>query len=141
MLYCSRKSLSTSLTCILPAVKFWFQSYCDTSYLRGGVIQVWIMAICHLWLKFQRNRKQISSGYMYQQNYQYLIPLSSSLCNVISHKNVRGIACLDNNILVMEVKQVFISIILAWLGLWGLTSIMRNSKHLFDHIQYDVRLM
>ena len=37
------KPLSKLLTCILSAVKTGFQSYCDTSYSRGGVNQMWIL--------------------------------------------------------------------------------------------------
>ena len=40
---CSTKPLSKILTCILLAVKTGLQSYCDTSYLRGGVNQMWIL--------------------------------------------------------------------------------------------------
>jgi hypothetical protein len=39
---CSTKPLSKLLTCILLAVKTRLQSYCDTSYSRGGVNQMWI---------------------------------------------------------------------------------------------------
>jgi hypothetical protein len=39
----STKTLSKLLTCILSAVKTGLQSYCDTSYLRGGVNQMWIL--------------------------------------------------------------------------------------------------
>ena len=40
---CSTKPLSKLLTCILSAVKTGRQSYCDTSYSRDGVNQVWIL--------------------------------------------------------------------------------------------------
>jgi hypothetical protein len=40
---CSLKPLSKLLTCILSAVKTGLQSYCDTSYSRGGVNQMWIL--------------------------------------------------------------------------------------------------
>ena len=40
---CSMKPLSKLLTCILSAVKSELQSYCDTSYSRGGVNQMWIL--------------------------------------------------------------------------------------------------
>jgi hypothetical protein len=40
---CSTKPLSKLLTCILSAVKNGLQSYCDTSYSRGGVNQMWIL--------------------------------------------------------------------------------------------------
>jgi hypothetical protein len=40
---CSTKPLSKLLTCILSAVKTGLQSYCDTSYSRGGVNQLWIL--------------------------------------------------------------------------------------------------
>ena len=40
---CSRKPLSKLLICILSAVKTGLKSYCDTSYLRGGVKQMWIL--------------------------------------------------------------------------------------------------
>jgi len=39
----STKPLSKLLTCILSAVKTGSQSYCDTSYSRGGVNQMWIL--------------------------------------------------------------------------------------------------
>ena len=40
---CSTKPLSKLLTCILSVVKTGLQSYCDTSYSRGGVNQMWIL--------------------------------------------------------------------------------------------------
>ena len=40
---CSTTPVSKLLTRILSAVKTGFQSYCDTSYSRGGVDQVWIL--------------------------------------------------------------------------------------------------
>ena len=40
---CSTKPLFKVLTCILSAVKTGLQSYCDTSYSRGGVNQMWIL--------------------------------------------------------------------------------------------------
>ena len=40
---CSTKPLSKLLTCILSAVKTGLQSYCDTSYSRCGVNQMWIL--------------------------------------------------------------------------------------------------
>jgi hypothetical protein len=40
---CSTKPLSKLLPCILSAVKIGLQSYCDTSYSRGGVNQMWIL--------------------------------------------------------------------------------------------------
>ena len=40
---CSTKPVSKLLTCILSAVKTGIQSYCDTSYSRGGVNQMWIL--------------------------------------------------------------------------------------------------
>ena len=39
---CSTKPRSKLLTCILSAVKTGLQSYCDTSYSRDGVNQMWI---------------------------------------------------------------------------------------------------
>jgi hypothetical protein len=74
--------------------------------------------VLHLWLKIQKNIKHtydcpifplslVSSGYMKgsQVNRQYLIPLSSSLCNLIYI--VRGLVGGDNNIFVMKERQVF----------------------------------
>jgi hypothetical protein len=40
---CSTKPLSKLLKCIISAVKTGLQSYCDTSYSRGGVNQMWIL--------------------------------------------------------------------------------------------------
>ena len=40
---CFTEPLSKLLTCILSAVKTGLQSYCDTSYSRGGVNQMWIL--------------------------------------------------------------------------------------------------
>jgi hypothetical protein len=39
----STKSLYKLLTCILSAVKTGLYNYCDTSYSRGGVNQMWIL--------------------------------------------------------------------------------------------------
>jgi hypothetical protein len=38
---CSTIPLSKLLTCIISVVKTGIQSYCDTSYPRGGVNQMW----------------------------------------------------------------------------------------------------
>ena len=38
---CSTKPLSKLFTCILSAVKTGLQRYCDTSFSRGGVFQIW----------------------------------------------------------------------------------------------------
>ena len=40
---CYIAGFSKLLTCILSAVKSGLQSYCDTSYSRGGVNQMWIL--------------------------------------------------------------------------------------------------
>ena len=40
---CSTTPLSKLLTCILSAVSTGLQSYCDTSYSRSGVNQMWIL--------------------------------------------------------------------------------------------------
>ena len=40
---CSTKPLSKLLSCSLSAVKIVLQSYCDTSYSKGGVNQMWIL--------------------------------------------------------------------------------------------------
>jgi hypothetical protein len=40
---CSTKPLSKLLSCILSAVKTVLQNYCDTSYSKGGVNQMWIL--------------------------------------------------------------------------------------------------
>ena len=40
---CSTKILFKLLICILSAVKTGLQSYCDSSYSRGGVNQIWIL--------------------------------------------------------------------------------------------------
>ena len=40
---CSTKPLSKLLTCILSVVQTGLQSYCDNSYSRGGVNQMWIL--------------------------------------------------------------------------------------------------
>jgi hypothetical protein len=40
---CSTKPLTKLLTCILSAVKTGLQSYCDSSYSRGGVNQMCIL--------------------------------------------------------------------------------------------------
>ena len=42
---CSTKPLSKLLSCILSAVKTVFQSYCDTSYSKGGVNLMWNLKI------------------------------------------------------------------------------------------------
>ena len=40
---CSTKHLSKLLTRILSSIKTGLQSYCDTSYSRGGMNQMWIL--------------------------------------------------------------------------------------------------
>ena len=42
---CSTKPLSRLLSCIPSTVKTRLQSYCDISYSRGGVTQMWILMI------------------------------------------------------------------------------------------------
>ena len=53
---CSTKPLSKLLTCILSAVKTSLQSYCDTSYSRGGVNQMWILKNTKDMLEYIRSR-------------------------------------------------------------------------------------
>ena len=81
--------------------------------------------VLHFWLKFQRNIKQIYDcprflGYMQscQVICQYLIPLLSSLCNVIytQHDIVRGFVCNNNNILVIQQHMGFCSVMVAIFG-------------------------
>ena len=61
---CSTKRLPKLLTCILSSVKTGLQSYCDTSYSRDGVIQMWI----------QKNSKDLL---------EYIQSRSLSSCNSI----------------------------------------------------------
>ena len=61
---CSTKPLSKLLTCILSAVKTWLQSYCDTSYWRVDVNQMWIL----------KNSKDLL---------EYIQSRSLSSCNII----------------------------------------------------------
>jgi len=60
----STKPISKLLTCILLAVKTGLQSYCDTSYSRGGVNQMW----------FLKNSKHLL---------EYIQSRSLSSCNII----------------------------------------------------------
>jgi hypothetical protein len=53
---CSTKPLSRLLTRILSAVKTGFQSYCDTSYSRGGVNQMWILKNSKDLLEYMQSR-------------------------------------------------------------------------------------
>ena len=53
---CSTKPLSKLLTCILSAVKTGLQSYCDPSYSRGGVNQMWIPKNFTDLLKYKQSR-------------------------------------------------------------------------------------
>jgi hypothetical protein len=53
---CSKKPLSKLLTCILSAVKTGLQSYCDTSYSRGGVNQMWILKSYKDLLEYMQSR-------------------------------------------------------------------------------------
>ena len=66
---CSTKPLSTLLTCILSAVKTGRQCYCDISYSRDGVNQVWIL---------KNSKKNI---YLLE----YIQSRSLSSCNNIKH--------------------------------------------------------
>jgi hypothetical protein len=61
---CSTKPLSKLLTCILSAVKTGLQSYCDTSYSRGGVNQMWIL----------KNSKDLLE-YWYHQHARVLVDM------------------------------------------------------------------
>ena len=53
---CSTKPLSKLLTCILSVVKTWLQSYCDTSYSRGGENQMWIRKTSKYLLEYIQSR-------------------------------------------------------------------------------------
>ena len=53
---CSTKPLSKLLTCILSAVKTELQSYCDTSYSRDGVNQMWNLKNSKDLLKYIQSR-------------------------------------------------------------------------------------
>jgi hypothetical protein len=58
---CSMKPLSKLLTCILSAVQTGLQSYCDTSYLRDGVNQMWILKNSKDLLEYIQSRSLSSS--------------------------------------------------------------------------------
>jgi hypothetical protein len=58
---CSPKPLSKLLTCILSAVKTGCQSYCDTSYSRGGVNQMWILKNSKDLLEYYIQSRSLSS--------------------------------------------------------------------------------
>ena len=53
---CSTKPLSTLLTCILSAVKIGRQSYCDISYSKDGVNQMWILKNSEDLLEYKQSR-------------------------------------------------------------------------------------
>ena len=57
---CSTKPLSKLLTCIISAVKTGLQSYCDTSYSRGGVDQIWILKNSKDLLEYIQSRSLFS---------------------------------------------------------------------------------
>jgi hypothetical protein len=59
---CSTKPLSKLLTCILSTVKTVLQSYCDTSYSRGGVNQMWILKNSEDLLEYIQSRSLSSSN-------------------------------------------------------------------------------
>ena len=53
---CSTKLLSKLLTCNLSAAKTGLQSYCDTSYSRGDVNQMWILKNSKDMLEYKQSR-------------------------------------------------------------------------------------
>jgi hypothetical protein len=53
---CSTKPLFKLSTCILSAVKTGLQNYCDTSYSRGGVNQMWILKNSNDLLEYIQSR-------------------------------------------------------------------------------------
>ena len=53
---CSTKTLSKLLTCFLSVVKTELQSYCATSYSRGGVNQMWILKNSNYLLEYIQSR-------------------------------------------------------------------------------------
>ena len=55
---CSTKPISKSLICILSAVKTKLQSYCDTSYLRGGVNHMWYLQKSNDLLQYIQSRSR-----------------------------------------------------------------------------------
>jgi len=59
---CPSKHISKLLACILSAVKTGIQSYCDTSYSRGGVNQMWILKNSKDLLEYIQSRPLSSSN-------------------------------------------------------------------------------
>ena len=53
---CSTRPLSKLLTCILSAVKTGLQSYCDTSYSKRCVNQMWILKNSKYMLEYIQSR-------------------------------------------------------------------------------------
>jgi hypothetical protein len=53
---CSMKTLSKLLICFLSAVKTELQSYCATSYSKGGVNQMWILKNSNYLLEYIQSR-------------------------------------------------------------------------------------
>jgi len=81
---CSRKPLSKLLLCILSAVKSGLQSYCDTSYSRGGVNQMWILKISKDLLEYIQSRSLSSCTSLKIIDF-------STLYTAISHSKLKDI--------------------------------------------------
>ena len=80
---CSSKPISKLLTCILSAVKTGLQSYCDTSYSRGGVNQMWILKSSKDFLEYIQSRSLSSC------NIIKIFDLST-LYTTIPHSNLKN---------------------------------------------------
>jgi hypothetical protein len=79
---CSTKPLSKLLTCILSAVKTVLQSYCDTSYSRGGVNQMWILKKSKDLLEYIQSRSLSSCNSIKTFDL-------STLCTTIPHSKLK----------------------------------------------------
>ena len=87
---CSTKSLSKLLTCILLTVKPGLQSYCDTSYSRGGVNQMWILKNSKDLLEYIQSRSLSSCN-------SIKIFAFSTLYTTIPHSRLKeNQSCLSN---------------------------------------------
>ena len=80
---CSMKPPSKLLTSILSAVKTGLQSYCDTSYSRGGVNQIWFLKNSKYSLEYSHSRS-LSSYNSIKTLFDFSTP-----CTTIRHSMLK----------------------------------------------------
>ena len=108
---CSTKPLFKLSTCILSAVKTGLQNYCDTSYSRGGVNQMWILKNSNDLLEYIQSRSLSSCNSINTFDLSTLYTtishskLKDKLRELVQLCFIKRMANVDNNTLFCKTKQ------------------------------------